>query len=161
MKLTWKRNLFLNKTQFFDQNNQVGKINSTKLWQSARIEFLNRKYEVQSFKAFVHRGEIYALDPRKMQLRFKYNAFTRSGIIKFEEKEYKFFATNILGTKWKLTENNKTIIKLSNSFFKGELESTTDNPAILFASYYMMIQKNIYSYILAISYLVYLSYQLL
>jgi len=113
MKLNWKRNLFLNKTQFFDQKNEVGGMNSNKFWQSARIEYKNQKYEIQSFKAFIHRGEIYTLEPRKMQLRFKFNPFTRSGFIKFNEKEYKFFAVNIFGTKWKLTDNNKTIIKLS------------------------------------------------
>jgi len=160
MKLNWKRQLLFNKVQFFKNNKLVGRMGYHSLWKSAKIEFDDNKYEIQSFKTlFVNSGEFYASEPKRILARFKFNSLKRTGTIKSDGKEYNLKLINFWGTKWKLTDDNQSIIKLSNSCYKGNIEAETEDISLVLVSYYLSKQKHIVVYAFILIYLVFTVYQ--
>ena len=159
MNLTWKRNIYSNRIQFFEEGKLVGDLKYNLFWQSAKINYKNNKYEIHSFKfGFINSGELYTIEPKEMICRFETNSFKRTGKLKQKDKIYQLHTTNFLGTKKKLSDNTKASIEISNFIYKGSINSDFDNPALLFTAYYMSKQKNIFHYLLGLLYIAYMYY---
>ncbi|RRO17391.1 hypothetical protein [Flavobacteriaceae bacterium 14752] len=131
IKLTWNKG-FLSNTYYIKSNDQtVGKYNDKSLSNTSYATFKNKNYKFKAKGFFSQTTDIIDLSNDNIIGEITHNSWFNKAKICLNGKIYNFKTDNFWNTKHSIYDYENSLIKYSNSYTSGEINSNTDNDVLI------------------------------
>ena len=150
--LSWKKGLFSCVYSISQAGRFMGKLIENRWSQSAAGEINNKRLFFRVIHRLVPSANIMDRDTSQVIGRIKFSAWWSKASIYMGDKKYTWKFTNLLATKWKITDQDGNVVHYKGHVGKGEILGQVEDNVLLLAGLFIgnYFWKMTQIYILAI-----------
>ena len=143
-KLKWKKGLFSDTYNIFDNNKQIGFIKKNYFSQKSIAEINGETYEFQERGFFNQETDIVDISKNRVVGKIKYSTWGNKAYIEVNNEISTWEYKNVWNTKWIVSDSKGLNILYDGSFSNGRIETNGDDTIKLLSglyahNYYMRI----------------------
>ncbi|MDO5656307.1 MAG: hypothetical protein Q4G27_09225 [Flavobacteriaceae bacterium] len=137
-QFTWKKGLFSDLFQIYNNDNQIGKLKDNSFSQVAKGEIQQKEYTFKSKGIMNYRTEIIDNSSSQIIGEIKYNNWMTKASIDIGESKALWQYDNFWSTKWSITQSDGIQIRFSGSSSKGEIQCNKVDELLILTGLYVI-----------------------
>ena len=144
LNYNWKKGIFSESYQIFNNETQVGSLSNKCFSQTAHGELNEEKYTFKTTGFFKQHTQIIENNENKIIGEITYNNWMNKATININGQQFDLKYDNIWNTKWSISSLNETQISYNSTSCTGQIQSNTDNELLILsglfvANYYIQM----------------------
>ena len=143
LNYNWRKGIFSESYQIFNNETQVGSLSNKCFSQTAYGELNEEKYTFKTCGVFKQHTQIIE-NYNKIVGEITYNNWMNKATININGQQFDLKYNNIWNTKWSISSLNETQISYNSTSCTGQIQSNTDNELLILsglfvANYYIQM----------------------